>query len=329
MKKSLFGIFLLTSISLFAQVEFSIKVTNKPSDSLTIRNQTQSQLIVSDKKGEFKSNFNVTEGFYQLKIGEQYTNLYLKNGYNLAATVDYSKFDETLKYTGKGAKENNFLAKQLVEASKVQNDPFEEAKKATTETQLNDAISKIKASKLSNIPTDLDAVFTTTFKKSIEDELNYVGEYFKKSLSLNKLNGSISPSFDYENHKGGKTKLEDFRGKYVYIDVWATWCGPCRAEIPHLKKTEETFHGKNIEFVSLSIDAAKDHDKWKKFVDEKQLGGVQIMADKDWNSEFAIAYGIQSIPRFILIGPDGKVVSANAPRPSSPELATLLNSVVK
>ena len=81
--------------------------------------------------------------------------------------------------------------------------------------------------------------------------------------------------------------------------------------------------------MSLSIDPQKDHDKWKKFVDDKQLGGVQIMADKDWNSDFVKAYAIQGIPRFILIGPDGKIVNADAPRPSSPELAQLLDSMVK
>ena len=115
----------------------------------------------------------------------------------------------------------------------------------------------------------------------------------------------------------------------MYIDVWATWCGPCRAEIPHLKKVEEKYHGKNIEFVSISVDVDKDHEKWQKFVTEKQLGGIQLFADKNWNSDFIKAFGVNSIPRFLLIGTDGKVIKTNAARPSSAQLTELLDGLLK
>lgn len=74
-----------------------------------------------------------------------------------------------------------------------------------------------------------------------------------------------SPIFEnFENIKGGTTSLKDLKGKYVYIDVWATWCGPCKAEIPHLKSLEEKYQGKNIVFVSISVDSKEDHDAWQK-----------------------------------------------------------------
>ena len=152
---------------------------------------------------------------------------------------------------------------------------------------------------------------------------------YKENLQMKKLNGNPSPTFAYENHKGGVTKLEDFKGKYVYIDVWATWCAPCRAEIPFLQKIEEKYHGKNIEFVSISIDTKKDYDKWKKFVTDKNLGGVQLFADNDWNSQFVKDFGISGIPRFILIDPKGNVLNANADRPSSEELDKVLSELVK
>jgi thiol-disulfide isomerase/thioredoxin len=139
--------------------------------------------------------------------------------------------------------------------------------------------------------------------------------------------GNASPKFEYENFKGGKTSLESLKGKYVYIDVWATWCGPCRREIPSLQKVEEQYQGKNIEFVSLSIDAKKDYDKWRKFVEEKKLGGIQLVADNDWNSQFAKDYAIEGIPRFILIDPNGNIVSADAPRPSDAKLIEKFNEL--
>jgi thiol-disulfide isomerase/thioredoxin len=143
------------------------------------------------------------------------------------------------------------------------------------------------------------------------------------------MKGKPSPLFAYENHKGGVTKLESLKGKYVYIDVWATWCGPCRQEIPFLQKIEEKYHGKNIEFVSISIDVAKDHEKWKKFVTDKNLGGTQLFADADWKSAFTQAYGINSIPRFLLIDPQGNVVDADAKRPSDPALQAQLDGLLK
>lgn len=167
------------------------------------------------------------------------------------------------------------------------------------------------------------------------NELNNLSTnpYFKKDIAekFNKLQsmgaGNVSPVFDFENHKGGKTSLASLKGKYVYIDVWATWCGPCIREIPALKKMEESFHDKNIAFVSISVDTKKDYEKWKKMVTDKQLGGIQLIADNDWNSQFIVDYSITAIPRFILLDPDGKIVNADAPRPSDPALATLLNGL--
>jgi len=140
--------------------------------------------------------------------------------------------------------------------------------------------------------------------------------------------GQPSPKFvDYENYAGGTTSLDDLKGKYVYIDVWATWCGPCKREIPFLKEVESNYHGKNIEFVSLSIDKEKDHEAWKKMIVDKELGGIQVFADNDWNSKFVQDYLIKGIPRFILVDPNGDIVNSNAPRPSEEKLVALFEEL--
>ncbi|MFD2726031.1 TlpA family protein disulfide reductase [Hyunsoonleella rubra] len=140
--------------------------------------------------------------------------------------------------------------------------------------------------------------------------------------------GKPSPKFtDYKNFDGSTTSLEDFKGKYVYIDVWATWCGPCVREIPSLKKVEKQFHDKNIEFVSISIDKEKDFEKWKTMVQDRELGGTQLFADSDWKSQFVQEYEIKGIPRFILIDPQGNILDANAPRPSDPKLVEVFNGL--
>lgn len=140
--------------------------------------------------------------------------------------------------------------------------------------------------------------------------------------------GSPSPKFvAYENHAGGTTSLEDFKGKYVYIDIWATWCSPCKAEIPFLQKLEKQYHDKNIEFVSISLDDREDHQAWKDMISEKQMTGMQLFADKSFDSEFIQAYKVNALPQFILIDPQGNIVQSQAPRPSDEKLIELFETL--
>ncbi|MEO0731871.1 MAG: TlpA disulfide reductase family protein [Bacteroidota bacterium] len=141
--------------------------------------------------------------------------------------------------------------------------------------------------------------------------------------------GAPSPTFDYENFTGGTTKLADLKGKYVYVDVWATWCGPCIQEIPHLKKVEEDFHDADIEFVSISIDELASRDRWRNMIEKRELGGTQLLADKDWESDFIRSYGIRGIPHFILLDDEGNIVSAQAERPSDPSLRERLEKLAR
>lgn len=85
--------------------------------------------------------------------------------------------------------------------------------------------------------------------------------------------GALSPNFNCTDLSGKKVSLSDFKGKYVYIDIWATWCGPCQREIPHLQKLEEKYHGKDIYFVSISCDNNKK--AWENRV-RAGLKGIQL-----------------------------------------------------
>ncbi len=148
----------------------------------------------------------------------------------------------------------------------------------------------------------------------------------KKSKAFLKkiIKGNPSPTFkNYENYKGGTSSLKNFKGKYVYIDVWATWCGPCESEIPYMKRLEKQYSGKNIVFISISVDYLNNKNGWKKMVKEKQMGGVQLFSDKNWKSDFVKNYQINSIPRFIFLDTKGNIINANAPRPSDLRLVEL------
>jgi thiol-disulfide isomerase/thioredoxin len=130
--------------------------------------------------------------------------------------------------------------------------------------------------------------------------------------------GSVLAGFNYENHKGGLTSLSALKGKYVYIDIWATWCGPCIKEFPDLKKLMNDYKGNpNIEFLCISVDSEADYQKWRSFVTEKQLDGIQLIADKSFDSDFMKFLNVSLIPRNVLIDPQGNIISSAGLRPSS------------
>ncbi|GGI57619.1 TlpA family protein disulfide reductase [Winogradskyella haliclonae] len=190
----------------------------------------------------------------------------------------------------------------------------------------NDVISYVGTMIMSPANANMKDIYQFFSDNSTDPETKKIlTNTYNKNKNL--LKGMPSPKFvNYENNAGGETSLDDLKGKYVYVDVWATWCGPCIGEIPSLKKVEKQYHGKNIEFVSASIDTPNAYDKWKSMIKEKELGGTQLLADNAWQSKFVQDYAIDGIPRFILIDPDGNIISADAPRPSNPELVSMLDS---
>ena len=126
--------------------------------------------------------------------------------------------------------------------------------------------------------------------------------------------GNMARNFDMVDAEGNHFQLSDFRGKYVYIDVWATWCGPCRREIPELEKMHDEYAGKNLEIISVSVDNTQE--PWLEMLEKDNMKGKQMYAPNAWKSKVALAYKINSIPRFILIDRKGMIINVRAERPS-------------
>lgn len=153
-------------------------------------------------------------------------------------------------------------------------------------------------------------------KKELQLKIENIGKF---------VNGSPAPNFELLDQNGNKVSLKDFRGKNIYIDFWATWCKPCVAEIPDLKKLEEKFKDKNIVFLSISLDSQKDLEKWKSFIIKKELHGIHLIVENAWNSKTVKDFLIDSIPRFIIIDTEGILVETDAPRPSMGKISRILN----
>lgn len=318
-------------------VALSGKIIDKNSDSVVVRSRTFSKTIKVSADGTFSDTLKVETGVYNFYDGNESTNLFLKNGFDITMTLDTKEFDETVKYSGTGAEHSNFLAKNnLMQEELLDLDALGHLDMAELESRFGEI--KTKFTEFYDANKNIDTSIINSLSKNIDPMLNYYKGYLAESIALKTElpKGAPSPTFEaYENYKGGTTSLSDLKGKYVYIDVWATWCGPCKVEIPSLKALEKQYHGKNIQFVSLSIDDDRSHggswdkarEDWKAMIADKELSGVQLFAPNGWQSQFVLDYKIKGIPRFILIDPNGNIVTPDAPRPSSPELTELFTSL--
>ncbi|APY12302.1 thioredoxin [Seonamhaeicola sp. S2-3] len=347
MKNLLSVLFVLALVSCKQEpkdyVTLSGKITNKNSDSLVVRSRDYSKTIKVNEDGTFKDTLKVKAGIFNLFDGKESTNLFLENDANINLTLDTKEFDETITYTGKGSETSNYLAKKALLQEKLLTPDLLDLEEETFKVKVADAkksfIELLESSK--KVDSTVFANETASFNKLEEGLLNVYKQQKAMANQYADFVGKPSPTFEnYQNYKGGTTSLSDLKGKYVYVDIWATWCGPCKREIPFLQEIEKKYHNKNIEFVSISVDNGRGYkgetpeakkaasvEGWKKMIAEKNMGGIQLLADKDWKSDFVQGYQIRGIPRFILIDPDGNVVDANAPRPSSPKLIELFDKL--
>ena len=138
------------------------------------------------------------------------------------------------------------------------------------------------------------------------------------------VKGQPSPVFACQDIEGKEVRLTDLAGKYVYIDIWATWCRPCRAEQPYLEQLIRKYEGENIVFVGISTD--RDRKVWEKLVKTEQLKGIQLYGGK--KNSFIEAFVVRNIPRFILLDCEGKIIEADMTRPSDPRTIEVLDSLV-
>ncbi|RXJ51311.1 TlpA family protein disulfide reductase [Gelidibacter gilvus] len=320
-------------------VTFSGKIENNTSDSILLRSRMLTKTILVAPDGTFSDTLKINDpevfGFFNGNIAAP---VFLKNGFDIKMNADMDDLEKTVKFSGRGSEHNNYLTEQMQLEKKL----LDQDKLSSLSSEgLNKEIEDIRKELLAFYSRDksIDSTLTSMAKANLEPMLNMYHNYFAETIAIREQFpvGSPSPTFEnYENHKGGTTSLSDLKGKYVYVDVWATWCGPCIAEIPSLKELDAKYADKNIQFVSISIDDAMRSgggdlavakNKWRTMVEEENLIGMQLFSDENWQSKFVKDYKINGIPRFILIDPNGNVVDANAPRPSSKKLVELFDSL--
>jgi peroxiredoxin len=123
--------------------------------------------------------------------------------------------------------------------------------------------------------------------------------------------GAIAPDFEQPDTNGTPVKLSSFRGKYILVDFWASWCGPCRHENPNVVKAFNAYKGKNFTILSVSLDRPGKKDAWLKAIHTDGLAWNHVSDLKFWDNDAAKLYGVRAIPQNLLLDPNGKIIAKN------------------
>ncbi|MBO9151026.1 redoxin domain-containing protein [Chitinophaga sp. GCM10012297] len=148
----------------------------------------------------------------------------------------------------------------------------------------------------------LDAsVKNTRFGKSVAGEI--------AAAKAEKANAGLAKDFEQKDPNGKPVKLSSFRGKYVLIDFWASWCGPCRQENPHVVAAYHKFKNKNFTILGVSLDKSKT--AWVEAIEQDKLVWTQVSDLQGWANAAAQLYRVQGIPQNFLVDPQGKIIATN------------------
>lgn len=185
----------------------------------------------------------------------------------------------------------------------------------------NKLVSKMLAehdkTKLALFKTSIDSIQTLSYRQPLQ-------RYFKELSAFG--NGDPAVDFKTKDINGKNVALSDFKGKVIFVDLWATWCGPCMAEMPHYEELKKKYaDNPNVVFVSLSIDANYELEKWKKSVAARKADGNQWQISSDKLD----AYHVIQIPRVLLITKDFKVADMDGPNPSSKNVVSTIDKLLE
>lgn len=299
---------------------------------------------VFSEKGEFKFSHSTTEAdFFRISSGHSEYMIIAKNGDHIKIEADLS--DKNLSYTISGADEadklqelNKTKNQYMVKINEIQR-KFDEAVAARPDQRdvimeqmrpqytqeiegLNKAVLKFAQENTSSLagfyavnllnPAEYEKELVA-YSDKIKSSFNKnpaVTEFLMRMAKLKSVQiGQPAPQFSINSVDGKPIKLSDFKGKYVMLDFWASWCTPCRQENPNVVRAYQTYKDRNFTILGISLD--KDVAAWKAAIAADNLSWAHASDLKDFDSPTAVLYSIEAIPSSFIIDPEGKIIAKN------------------
>lgn len=349
-KQVILLIFLCVAIQVFAQKPNTVitgKVMGLSENEWiylsTFNNNYKDSVHQTDKGFKFELDIPDGEGaFYILRIGKSLENIsffYLEKG-KLHISSNTSSLRDAKYSGGKLADYYNLyhnrpevdgmgeVSKQLMEARESSNE--EELKRLSAEYTAKRVEQKeldksfvLKHKNSTGIVYPLffslrdrnnwDELESLLQQVSVKAKNNIPVKEIEYSIKTDKLTGigRAALPFSQQDTAGNKVSLEDFRGKYVLIDFWASWCVPCRVENPNVVAAYQQYKNKNFTVLGISFDNPGQHGRWMTAIHDDNLYWTQLSDLKGWKNEVGVLYDIKSIPSNLLIDPNGVIVAKN------------------
>jgi len=254
---------------------------------------------------------------------DSFSNIVVKGS---KAQVEYEKLTTALElFTKEMQALYTLFAEQNKSGDKVAAKKTEDAIDALEEKQREEVYGKyIKANPTSPIglyalqqyagyDINADKVEPLFNQLSAATQATTAGTEFKAKIDLAKKTGIGKYAMDFTQNDtlGNPVSLSSFKGKYVLVDFWASWCGPCRRENPNVVKTFNAYKDKPFTILSVSLDQPNAKDKWIKAIHDDNLTWTHVSDLQFWNNAVAKQYGIQAIPQNLLLDPEGKIIAKN------------------